>query len=182
MNDKINEIVKKVYAEAETVVINVAGAYLLEVLSDQIDSEKISVEYQKLYNAFDVHNRNCNQEKVIIFHRVFLYKTSGDQFKVDGTIHTKESGYSNDGIFTVTLSANDAYLRLAEIDVQAHQYGAPRPVIIRGVVFKTLDGLNDIDEKHTRFQELEFGGVNCRIKKIERKGTGSYILNIFVAD
>lgn len=174
MRDQILNIVRGLWANAEIVLHHSAGAWLIEVLSPRINSDDLTLDYERFSDAFAQWNEGCPRNEIIIFHRVYLYQASGDQFKVRGTLHTIKSNFGRDGIFTTTLSANDAFMGLAEVDVQAHLYGANRPVSFRGVTIPAGDGSFDINEA-VPYEEIEFEGVNCRIENLRRRFPGSDI-------
>ncbi|MBY0314641.1 MAG: hypothetical protein K2Q26_03925 [Bdellovibrionales bacterium] len=178
ISPKLSQIIKSILPNAAIKIRVAAGGFLVEIIDSAItDAEKIN--FQKIILQA-VHNYNADtntpREDMIVFHRLFLYPISGDQFKTHGTLHTKPAEYDDDGAQTTFLEANDAYVWLAEVDVECLLHGGIVEGGLRAVSESTNSGFFMINEGlASSYKQLETEGGLYAIKSVKLSSQGSNI-------
>ena len=143
-----------------------SGAIIAEIIHADFAAATKEASIDKLIKATALKNLSMMDRKYIILHALYVYEADGEQCKVQGTLHTRESDYEDD-VFTTYLNAGDAYVRLAEADIQAVLYGASRPFRLLG---KKETGTAFRFDAGEIYAELETQGEHFQVKAVTETG------------
>jgi len=149
-------------------VYPVAGACVLEVITAAITPPVVGQFAAWIYGEMARYNETLPLDRRhaegIGIHRLFAYAQDGERYSVRGILRTQPSGY-RDGIWNSTLTAADAFVLLAEPEIEVLLLGGSlnRLLAIENNSFARLrprtDGL---------YLGLDVAGLSLSVRSVGR--------------
>jgi len=157
MKNIIKNIILELWPNARVKLHKAAGGFFIEVIHGKLNVEQSGSEYIKFINKF----REIHPQEIAIFHDVAFYNSGSERFKVNGTLHTIPCEV--DGTMTtVTQGANDSFVKIAEIDVDACLNSPTECSVLRAIAD---DSFGHGIEQGIKYRELQFAGDIFPIEK-----------------
>lgn len=174
------DIANNLWPESVVRCESASGALFLEIICNTFTTETQNDALNTFINEVKKYNSTVNNmDDLLIFHKIFLYEKQSDKFIVEGCLRTIMSNWGSMGEVT-TLSSNDAFILISELDTEIHMHGKSRPVNFTFIVDESIKDF--AFNENTKYLQLSFLGYNCRcdtISKLDFKGLKYYSINVY---
>ena len=137
-----------------TVAVETDAGWLISVVDSGLSARKDRFDF--VIEKFNVALKAAKVNELLMIYKLFIYAKHEDSFRVEATLHTRQSDYEG-GMHTTYTEVGDAYVKLREIDSEYLMFqdrcGYEAQIIDAGINGFVLDEANA-----SRYKELEYNG------------------------